>query len=762
MISPEPTLPELTETLTLLEGIGAICTLDPDGQRLHVKAPRGALTAELQERIRQWKPALLAHFASQTSERCCNCGAPVEYYNSRGQPFCKEHRYRAAQVQCAAIPGLVRITQSSFFMQDVAEVREELSAEGGHVALDLETTGLHPKKDRVVAIVLGVPGKVSILDLRPYYSQPEEEKAAWRESLVALLMQLHIIWVGHNLKFDGQFLAAHFGVKLSRVYDTMLAEQLVHGVGLHDPALSVSLQKTAARYEIAVTKEQRAWFPGLDQRVQEWQAPFPSEQLTYMVQDVEVAYRLYTLQQTKLHAHHLEVVTALENEALPALAAMELQGVCIDTARWREILKRKQQRQEVLGQHVRAVLGQALQTTYRAYQEAQRAEEKRLMQAYQSAPGKQTWQAFSKAGLSMWQKTHPPVPAPPKAGINLASSGQLQAALAAAGIQLSSTREAELERYAQAHSIIAELMEWRKLEKFRSAFGENILTKVEADGRLRTEYAQIGAVSGRIICSHPNLQQIPAKETNEEENLRSCFVAPEGSLILKADLSNIELRILAEVAHDPVMLRLFAEGRDLHAETAKMMFDLPPETDTKKHLYKGISARAVAKTINFGLAYGMGAQGLANRIGCSVEDAKELVKAYFATYAGIATWLWQAGQQARKHGYAVTLAGRRRWFDFDLDEYGTMERSAKNHPIQGTNADILKCALALLYEALPEGASLILAVHDELVIECPEALVPQVEELMKEKMVQACRRFLKVVHIPAPDVIVAPYWKKDE
>jgi DNA polymerase-1 len=354
------------------------------------------------------------------------------------------------------------------------------------------------------------------------------------------------------------------------------------------------------------------------------------------------------------------------------------------------------------------------------------------------------------------------VPAPPKAGINLASSAQLQAALAAAGIQISSTREAELERYVQAHSIIAELIEWRKLEKFRSAFGENILAKVEADGRLRTEYAQIGAVSGRIICSHPNFQQIPAKETNEEEGLRSCFVAPEGSLILKADLSNIELRILAEVAHDPVMLRLFAEGRDLHAETAKMMFDLPPETDTKKHLYKGgISARAVAKTINFGLAYGMGAQGLANRIGCSVEDARELVKAYFATYAGIATWLRQAGQQAKKHGYAVTLAGRRRWFDFDLDEYGNMERSAKNHPIQGTNADILKCALALLYEALPEGASLILAVHDELVIECREELAGEVEALMKGMMVRACRQFLKEVHIPSPDVVIATYWKKE-
>ncbi|GHP00864.1 hypothetical protein KSF_109110 [Reticulibacter mediterranei] len=663
----------------------------------------------------------------------------------------------------APIPGLARITQSASFLQDVAEIIKEREASTGPFAVDLETTGLHPQKDRVIAILLGTIGHVSILDMRPYYTLMEEEQAAWRASLLTLFAPSELVWIGHNLKFDWKFLAFHFGVKLKGIYDTMLAEQLLHGVGLHDHAISVSLQKTAARYGLSVTKEQRAWFPGLDSRPEEWHAPFPAAQLAYMVQDVEMAYQLYERQQPKIRELQLEAITALENEALPALAAMELQGVCIDATRWRAILARKRTRQEELEQKVHTVLGQALHTAYNVYQEAKRAEEKRLMQAYQRASGNSTWPAFLQAGLQQWQQAHSEVPAPPKEGINLASSVQLRAALAAIGIQVSSTREAEFERRATTHPIIADLVEWRRLEKFRSAFGENMLAKIDADGRLRTDYAQIGAVSGRIICSHPNLQQIPAKETNEEENLRSCFVAPPGSLILKADLSNIELRILAEVSRDPVMLRLFAEGRDLHAETAKMMFRLPPETDPKKHLYKGgISARTVAKTINFGLAYGMGAQGLANRIGCSIEDAKALVTAYFATYAGIAAWLRQAGQQAKKHGYAVTLAGRKRWFHFAFDEDGSQERSAKNHPIQGANADILKRALALLSEALPEGASLILAVHDELVIECREAVVCEVEALMKEMMVRACRHFLASVHIPAPDVIIAPYWKKDE
>ncbi len=703
--------------------------------------------------------------------RCSQCPGLVEHYSDQGIPFCARCRDPYGARRVSASPSLNSVTSAPFFLIDLAHIAEAWKENSMNpspnpkqfLALDLETTGLHPLRDRVVSIILGTPGNVSILDMRPYYCLSGEEQEAWRERLASLLTQPEIVWVGHNLKFDWQFLAAHFGVKLAHVYDTMIAEQLLYGVGLHDRGVSVSLQKTAARYDLTVTKEQRAWFPGLDTRPEEWASPFPTEQLTYMVQDVEIAYRLYILQQPKLHAQHLETVTDLENEALPALAAMELAGVRIDATRWREILARKQRRQEALGQKVREVLGQALCTAYTAYQEAERAEEKRLMQAYQMQAGKSTWEAFRKAGLMEWQTNHPPVPAPPKEGINLASSGQLQAALAASGIAVSSAREGELEGYAKQHTIIADLVEWRKLEKFRSAFGENILAMIDADGRLRTNYAQIGAVSGRIICSNPNLQQIPAKETNEEENLRSCFVAPPGSVILKADLSNIELRILAEVANDQTMLRLFAEGQDLHAETAKMMFGLPPDTDTKKHLYKaGVSARAVAKTINFGLAYGMGAQGLANRIGCSVEDAKELVKAYFATYAGIATWLRAAGQQAKKRGYAVTLAGRKRWFNFDADEYGSQERSAKNHPVQGTNADILKCALALLYKVLPEGASLIHAVHDELVIECREELVCEVEALMKEMMVRACRQFLKVVHIPSPEVIVASYWKKDD
>jgi DNA polymerase-1 len=275
----------------------------------------------------------------------------------------------------------------------------------------------------------------------------------------------------------------------------------------------------------------------------------------------------------------------------------------------------------------------------------------------------------------------------------------------------------------------------------------------------------VGAVSGRIICTKPNLQQIPKQIAKgmEAEDIRRCFLAPAGSLLLKADLSNIELRILAEVSRDKTMLRLFAERKDLHEETAKFMFHLPADTDTREHCYNGVPVRDLAKAINFGLAYGMGPHRLADRTGVSVDEARSLMDAYFATYKGVATYLRSAAPQALKQGYAVTVAGRKRGFStagMSKAERGSAERSAKNHPIQGTNADILKRALALLYDALPNHVHIMLTVHDEIVLECPEALVDEAVCILKQAMVEACKDFLKVVHVPEPDVLVAPYWKK--
>ncbi len=177
-----------------------------------------------------------------------------------------------------------------------------------------------------------------------------------------------------------------------------------------------------------------------------------------------------------------------------------------------------------------------------------------------------------------------------------------------------------------------------------------------------------------------------------------------------------------------------------------------------------MKARDIAKTINFGLSYGMGAQGLAHRLSVGVEEARDLMHTYFATYTGVASWLRCTSQETLKRGYAATPAGRKRFFHvagLDKSRRAAIERMAKNHPVQGTNADILKRALALLYKSLPRGVHIILVVHDEIVLECPEGLREEATRVLKEAMVQACRDYLKIVDIPEPDVLVGSYWEKD-
>jgi DNA polymerase-1 len=193
------------------------------------------------------------------------------------------------------------------------------------------------------------------------------------------------------------------------------------------------------------------------------------------------------------------------------------------------------------------------------------------------------------------------------------------------------------------------------------------------------------------------------------------------------------------------------------------MFRLLPDTNTKEHLYQGVVVREIAKTINYGLSYGMGAQSLAQRVNVSVEEARKLMRTYFQTYPGMDHWLRQAARQAQKRGYAASCYGRKRFLSFagaSQAERASMERMARNHPIQATNADILKRAMAFLYDILPSGVHVVLVVHDEIVLECPESLAKESIELLKSALVEACRADLKVVYIPEPEVLKEKYWKK--
>jgi DNA polymerase-1 len=683
---------------------------------LGLEMPIQSVAIELKEE--QQDEAIDRHSIQAQEEEpsliCSICSAEVEYYSPEGIAYCMQH-----WTERDATEPPMPLTPA----QEIMELARQWDE--GHPAqmvIDLETTGLDQRQNKVITIAFGVPEKVTIIDTRSYYSADLASQQEWRGALQRLLQRDTILWIGHNLKFDWSFLAHHFGVKLDHVYDTMLVEKLLH-VGSR---VSASLLASAERYGIAVTKEQRSWFIDLDTRPAEWIAPLPDAQLTYIRQDIEVPYQLYECQQEAIAQHDLARVVTLEQQALPAIAAMEVRGVCVDGERWRSILAAKHEQKVAREKQLQRILGEALA---------------------HARPAQET--LFGEKRLPT---------------VNLGSSQQLIEALHALGIHVTSISKEALQEAQQPHEVIPLLLEWKVLEKFETAFGKNLLSYVTHEGRIHATFDQLGAASGRVICREPNLQQIP-KPTDKDDpyDLRRCFVAPDGYKLLIADLSNIELRILAEVSGDATMLRFFAEGKDLHSETARLMFKLSPDIDPKAYLVNGKKARDIAKTINFGLAYGMGAQGLANRVGVDLATAKRLMQTYFATYKAVAAYLARSGKEGIARGYAVSLSGRKRFFSQDelKAKRGEAERSAKNHPIQGTNADILKCALGLLYHQLPIGVYVVLTVHDEIVLECPDGLVEEATRVLKDAMVQACREYLKVVCVPEPEVLEGSYWKKD-
>jgi DNA polymerase-1 len=735
--------------MTTLELLSDLQNLDIHlecvGDKLRVDAPKGALTPELRSILLEQKATLLALLsgppscseeteqaqaedgavAAEIATACGVCGAEVEQYSNQGVAYCAQHWTEILQPQEAPPqqhnPTAMCRVPLTTVQEIVALVAQWDATSPTQLVLDLETTGLDPRTHKVITLALGTPGEVIIIDLRGYYNASPALQREWREALQQLLDRQDTLWIGHNIKFDWSFLGQQFGVRLRRLYDTMLVEKLLHA-GRH---VSASLLNSAQRYGIAVTKEPRSWFIALDGRPAEWAAPLPEEQLAYIRRDIEAPYQIYERQQEAIAQQDLTRVVSLEQQALPAIAAMEIHGVCVDVQRWRALLAARHAQKAALEQQLQQVLAQALS---------------------QTQPEQET--LFGEKNLQ---------------AVNLRSSERLVQALHLLGVPVASASKEALQEVIHHHQVIPKLLEWKALEKLETAFGENLLSYVSTQGRIHATFDQLGAASGRVICREPNLQQIPRPAKKDDPaDLRRCFVAPQGCRLLIADLSNIELRILAEVSGDTTMLRFFAEGKDLHSETARLMFKIPQGVDPREHLVNGRSARDIAKTINFGLAYGMGAQGLANRVGVDLATARRLMQTYFATYRAVAAYLTRSGKEGVARGYAVSLSGRRRFFsDEELKaRRGEVERSAKNHPIQGTNADILKCALVLLSHRLPVGVHVVLTVHDEVVLECPDELVAEAEQLLKETMVQACRAYLKIVSIPEPDVLIETYWKK--
>ena len=283
------------------------------------------------------------------------------------------------------------------------------------------------------------------------------------------------------------------------------------------------------------------------------------------------------------------------------------------------------------------------------------------------------------------------------------------------------------------HPLVADVLTYRQYAKLKSTYADGLLKVIDPDGRIRTSFQMTVTATGRLSSTEPNLQNIPTR-TELGSKMREMFVAAPGHVLVDADYSQIELRLLAHISGDTAMQQAFLSGEDFHTVTAARVFHVPQDQVTHQ-------MRSRAKAVNFGIVYGISAFSLSQDIGVTVQEAKEYMDRYFATYTGVKQYMTDVVDKAREQGYVETLWHRRRALpelkssNFNMRSFG--ERVALNMPIQGTAADIIKLAMVRVHSRLArEGlaARLIMQVHDELIVECPEEEASRVEALLQQEM----------------------------
>ncbi len=318
-----------------------------------------------------------------------------------------------------------------------------------------------------------------------------------------------------------------------------------------------------------------------------------------------------------------------------------------------------------------------------------------------------------------------------------------------------STSAEVLENLAAGHEVCAKILEYRKYQKLESTYIDSLLNLRDAAGRIHSRFDQVATATGRISSAEPNLQNIPVR-TELGRQIRRAFIARPGCVLVDADYSQIELRVLAHMSGDETMIEAFREGQDIHARTAAEVYGVPLEQVTHE-------MRSASKAVNFGIVYGISDFTLAKNISVSRKEAREFIERYFERYPGVKRYMDAAVAEGREKGYVTTLMGRRRYLpelasaNFNLRAFG--ERCAMNSPIQGTAADIIKLAMIRVADALRKGgykARLILQVHDELIVEAPEDEQERVRALLKD-----CMEGVAALAVPLKtDISVGRDWRE--
>ena len=561
------------------------------------------------------------------------------------------------------------------------------------LALDTATSSLDPMRAELVGLSLAAaPGRSWYLPFAHVAPdgelaggpQPRNLPALASDALAplrALLADASVPKAGHNIKYDWLVLR-RAGVELAGVaYDSMLASFVL------DPGRRSHAIDDLARERLSLQVQTYADVAGRGRSERPFAAVPLADAARHACGDSETVLRLREAFRPELEDHQLlGLLEQVEVPLIAVLVEMEWRGVRVDLERLREISRQ-----------FSLELAELEGAIYRA------------------AGTEFNINSTPQLRHVLFEKHQLPVLKKTKTG--------------------ASTDYDVLEQLAaMGHEVPRLLIEYRELSKLKSTYIDALPGFINPrTGRIHTSYNQAGAATGRLSSSDPNLQNIPVR-TPRGEAIRRAFVAAPGWLLLTADYSQIELRLLAHLSGDPAFVRAFAEGGDIHRQTAAIIFAVPQEQVTPE-------MRARAKTINFATIYGQGPFALARQLGITQEQAKEFIAQYFARFAGVRAWLDRTVAEARQRGYVETLFGRRRYIpelkdrNFNIRAFG--ERTATNSPLQGSAADLIKIAMIRIHQALREGGlatRMLLQVHDELVFEVPEGQQGTATELVKRHM----------------------------
>jgi DNA polymerase I len=560
----------------------------------------------------------------------------------------------------------------------------------GILALDCTTTSANLARAELVGISLAVEeGEAGYLPLAHRddfgtLAANQLPRGAVLERLRPVLADPAVLKVGHNLKYD-QSVLARYGLEVAPYDDTMLLSYVIdgarHGHAL-DELAALHLDHAMMPYE-AVCGSGRKRIPFDKVPV--------AQAAAYAAGCAEVTLRLHRrLKQRLAEERRTRVYETLDRPLVRILAGMERHGIKVD----RRILNR-----------LSADFGQRMVEL--------EAEAHRLAgREFNLGSPKQLGEVlFDEQGMQAGRKT--------KTGSHTTTANVLEGLAA------------------QGHPLPATILAWRQLQKLTGTYTDALIQEIAPeDGRVHTSYAMALTSTGRLSSNDPNLQNIPIR-TEEGRRIRRAFIAEDGYALLSADYSQIELRLLAHMAGIEALKQAFAKDVDIHAVTASQMFGVPVE---------GIDPllRRNAKMINYGIIYGIGAFGLAQRLGIEFDVARAYIEAYFEQYPGIRDYMERAKAEARAQGYVTTLFGRLcatpEIKSSNPARRGYAERAAINAPIQGSAADVMRRAMIHADRALANsnlGARMLLQVHDELVFEVPEAEIGPTTELVRRVMEQA-------------------------